>query len=378
MTLGLLSRALPHGRWGARRRTFVDFVRDRRGSYVAMLALSTPFTLLSVAAAVQYTDQTRVSERMQGIVDAAATAEVKTFQLTDDPTEAVNAAWAFLQANTDPSQYIASDFQVTAPLARDNAISARIGYFNARYTGPFTRVTGAQFMTVDVHATAELLDAGAGDGSAQASACSGVGSNWHEGLSDSGIQVNFSCARDPFWKITKLTDIAITLGGHLIELKSDLRALGSPASPVDARTASEAGDSKDLPWRGALGIDGTKYEPPPGWTGFLDNQVNALVSGSRDVDGHSDWITILYRAGPTTYRVSVTFGYAGEGQIYIKAANAGACGAPAGILGQQLDSLQEPAAVDYRIASPTTLDAPYYRTTCAARTVAGDIPHVTH
>lgn len=365
-----------------------------------ILALSTPVTLIAVAAVVQYADQTFVSKRMQAIVDAAAITEVKTFELTGDATQAVNAAWAYLGANSGPGNFVASDFKVSTPLLRNRAISAQIDYFSNRFSGPFTRITGAQFMTINVRASAEVPDgesssdgddiytyAGAGglfgelqpeaiDGSPQTSACSAVGSNWYEGLSDSGLQVNFNCARDPYWNATKLTGFTITIGGHVVELKNDG---ASPASAAEGKTdsGSTAAEAPSRRWRGALSIDGVRYEPPPGWSGYLDNQINALIADPKSSQDSSDWITILYRTGPTTYRISATFGVGGEGQVYIKATNAGACGAPGGVWGQRLLGLGDPAAIDFRAPSPAYLDAPYYRSTCTQQAADSDVPDLT-
>ena len=119
-------------------------------------------------------------------------------------------------------------------------------------------------------------------------------------------------------ELDQLTGLAITFGGRMVELtaESTPEAAASPRAERDPDPASVESPHR---WRAAFRIDGVAVEPPTGWSGYLGNQINALVNDPTAAGQCDDRVTLVYQRGPKTYKLSITFDANGDAQILIKA-----------------------------------------------------------
>lgn len=404
------SHSAPWRRYSFARRALA-FSSSSSGATAVVFAVAAVPAMAFIGVTIDYANGVRAQAALQAAADSAAlagAAAIKQHQSTDTASQLARSTLMANLANLAPSATVQDVKSSTENNTGSTTISARLAF-----TGQFMRMLRVPDMQLTAQATAQAYLAetavnghlysggGAIYGDPEINFANGaVGfidcppGNWYSALSDSGIQVNFSC-QTGVGGYNYIRDATVLVGDHVIRYSA---YQGSETQ----YTMSQVG-YYDKAWPAKIVIDGVDDVPPnsvyhapwlsypPARTVIDDDSgkvsitpVNdAYVNLARTGDYSYSYITV--ESGP--YKVRLAF-VNGDGAIDFTAANAGMCGIPGGAWGSSLSGRNvghtQPYGggysqiASYQVTSAATKSPQFYWSRTCARTAAINNAGVAH
>ena len=370
-----------------------EFARDARGNFVTLFAIVAPVMLVVASAAISFSSSVTYQKELQAAVDSAALASTAAITRGAITTDAQTIAENFFAANAPNYSAGAGTLTVT-PSVANNAVSTAVSYTTTAPASLVGGLTGSftQTLTVTATANAQLTTArqsfaGSGglwgdphltaaDGSESLFPCVYSPVTWYSGLSDAGIELNFTCQYFSYWNYMEIQDIYIMAGGHTI-----LTTENGPPSYTTNSDGSLNFDYSGTGWLGQFTLDGKIITPDmTGYTEYLDDsnlKVATWIDQLKTPNQYDNYLQITYTNGSTKYYITITYGVYGEAQISFTATNAGLCGTPGGIWGNTLGGVDNSNAEDFLLPSQTSTSFQYDWTACTSGDPAVQSAHLT-
>jgi len=336
------------------------FTHSNSGNVAVIFGLTLLPIVLTVGASLDYARIGLAKQRLQAAATQTTVSQTQRQALANNVVQSnlgtlANAINASVTETDGTGNYsVSASANIPTTVMRIARIPSRTIYATA--TAVPASVTPVTYYAGNGSVAGDPHIAGA-DGASGYLSCTSPSGSWYNLLSDSGVEVNVSCASYPGDKLDVLQSFSILVGTHVISLYA-------PQPTFDS--AGNASYDPSTAWFGAITIDGVTYPPVIGAHSYLGGLIKTNITDLTNFYASDNMIHI----NTGVYNIFITYDEYAMGDINITATNAGGCGVPGGFWGGTLAGRDDYNGIDFLVSGPTAKAPEFYWGKCEPTTTS--------